>query len=139
MLRQSPRRSSGMPLTRLFIGGLLLALIWVCMLIVLALHLYLGTVIKRGIEQVGPKLTRTSVTVKDVDVDVLTGRIQIHGLVVGNARGFQAPTALKVATVRVRVKLDTMLSDRVVIQEITVDRPEVSYEGLVAKSNIDTI
>src|SRR2546430_3191430 len=117
----------------------LLALIGVALVSSVVLHLWLGTLIKTGVEQVGPTVTRTSVTLKNVDIGLLAGRAQLEGLAVGNPQGFQAPTALKVETARVRIKWGTVLSDRVVIEEITIDGPEVTYEGMLAKSNFGTI
>ena len=117
----------------------LLALVGVVLVIAVVLHLWLGTLIKAGVEQVGRTVTRTSVTLKNVDIGLLAGRVQLEGLAVGNPQGFQAPTALKVGTARVRIKWGTVLSDRVVIEEITIDGPEVTYEGMLAKSNFGTI
>jgi len=117
----------------------MLALIGVALVSSVVLHLWLGTLIKTGVEQVGPTVTRTSVTLKNVDIGLLAGRAQLEGLAVGNPQGFQAPTALKVETARVRIKWGTVLSDRVVIEEITIDGPEVTYEGMLAKSNFGTI
>jgi len=117
----------------------LLALVGVVVVIAVVLHLWLGTLIKNGVEQVGPKVTRTSVTLKDVDIGLLAGRAQFEGLAVGNPQGFQAPTALKVGTARARIKWRSLLTNRVVIEEITIDGPEVTYEGVLSKSNFSTI
>jgi hypothetical protein len=39
----------------------------------------------------------------------------------------------------VRIKWGSLLSNRVVIEEITIDAPEVTYEGVLSKSNFSTI
>jgi uncharacterized protein involved in outer membrane biogenesis len=122
-----------------FVKVVLLALVGVVILIAVALHLWLGALIKTGVEQVGPKVTGSSFTLQDVDIGLLAGRAQIEGLAVGNPQGFQAPTALKVGTARARVKWATVLSNPVVIEEITIDGPEVTYEGVLSKSNFSTI
>jgi hypothetical protein len=117
----------------------LFAVVAVVILIAVAMHLWLGTVIKAGIERVGPEVTGTSVTLKDVDIGLIAGRAQLEGLTVGNPKGFAAPAALKIGTARVRVNWGSVLSDRVVIEEITIDGPEVTYEGLLSKSNFSTL
>ncbi len=122
-----------------FIKVGLLALVGVILVSAVVLHLWLGTLIKTGVEQVGSMVTGTSVTLKNVDIGLLAGRAQLEGLAVGNAQGFQAPTALRVGTARVRIKWGSVLSDRVVIEEITIDGPEVTYEGMLSKSNFATI
>lgn len=62
----------------------LLALVGVALVSAVVLHLWLGTLIKTGVEQVGPTVTRTSVTLKNVDIGLLAGRAQLEGLAVGN-------------------------------------------------------
>ena len=115
------------------------ALVVVVLGIAVVLHLWLGALIKAGVEQVGPMVTGTSVTLENVDIGLLAGKIQLEGLAVGNPEGFKAPTALKVGTARVRLNWRSVLSDPVVIEEITIDAPELTYEGILSKSNIDTI
>ena len=44
----------------------LFALIIALLLLIGALHLWLGSLIKRGVEQIGPRITQTSVTLRDV-------------------------------------------------------------------------
>ena len=117
----------------------LLALVGVVLVSAVVLHLWLGALIKAGVEQVGPMVTGTSVTLKNVDIGLLAGRAQLEGLAVGNPKGFKAPAALKVGTARVRIKWGSVLSDRVVIEEITIDAPVVTYEGMLSKSNFSTI
>lgn len=58
----------------------LLALVGVVILIAVALHLWLGALIKSAVEQVGPEVTGSSVTLQDVDIGLLAGRAQIEGL-----------------------------------------------------------
>jgi hypothetical protein len=122
-----------------FVNLGLIALVGVGLVSAVVLHLWLGTLIKTVVEQVGSTVTRTSVTLKNVDIGLLAGRAQLEGLAVGNPQGFRAPTALKVDTVRARIKWGTVLSDRVVIEEMTIDGPEVTYEGMRSKSNLSTI
>lgn len=115
------------------------ALIGAAPVVAVVLHLWLGTLIKAGVEQVGTLVTGTSVTLRDVSIGLLAGKVQLEGLAVGNPEGFKAPTALKVGTARVRLNWRSVLSERVVIEEITIDAPEVTYEGMLSKSNFSTI
>jgi len=122
-----------------FIKVGLVAVVVLVVVIAVVLHFWLGTLIKTGVEQVGPKVTQTAVKLEKVDIGLLAGRAQLEGLAVGNPRGFQTPTAIKVGTARVRIKWGSLLSNRVVIEEITIDAPEVTYEGVLSKSNFSTI
>ena len=101
--------------------------------------LWLDSIIKAGIETVGPRITRTAVTLERVRVSLLSGQGRIHGMVIGNPEGFQTENAFKLADTRVRLKIGSVFSDRIVIDELVIDGPEVTYERGRSGSNIDQI
>ena len=69
----------------LLIAGIgLLVLIVVAVIVV---GLFLGKIVKTGIETVGPKITQTTLTVDAVDVSLLTGSAKVKNLVIGNPAG----------------------------------------------------
>lgn len=117
----------------------LLALVVALLLLVGALHLWLGSLIKRGVEQVGPRITQTSVTLRDVDISLLSGRAKLEDLTVGNPKGFQTPSAFRLHNATVRLDWKSVLSDTIVIEEILIDGPEITFEGTPAGSNLGTI
>lgn len=121
------------------LAKVLLSLVVALLLLVGALHLWLGSMIKRGVEQVGPKITQTSVTLRDVDIALLSGRAKLEDLTVGNPTGFQAPSAFKLHNATVRLDWRSVLSDTVVIEEIVIDGPEITFEGTPTSSNLGTI
>ena len=66
----------------LLAGGIgLLVLIVVAVIVV---GLFLGKIVKAGVERVGPKITQTTLTVDAVDLSLLTGSATVKNLVVGN-------------------------------------------------------
>ncbi len=101
----------------------------------LSLHLWLGAVISTTINQIGPAITGTSTAVKKVDISLLKGTVTVHELVIGNPEGFQAPHAFSVSLIRVGVDWWSLLSDPIVITDITIADPDVIYEGVLSKSN----
>jgi len=117
----------------------LLALLLVLLLLVGVLHLWLGSLIKRGVEQVGPKITQTSVNLRDVDISLFSGQARLQELIVGNPEGFQTPSAFRLHNATVRLDWKSALSDPVIIEEIVIDGPEVTFEGTPASSNLGTI
>ena len=60
--------------------------------------IYLDSMVKAGIEAAGPQITGTTVTVEAVRLSLLTGEGRVKGLVIGNPKGYQAPSAFKLAT-----------------------------------------
>ncbi len=100
---------------------------------------YLDSIVKAGIEAAGPKITGTTVTVESVQLSLLTGEGRVKGLVIGNPKGYQTPSAFKLGDAHVKVNLRSALTDKLIIEEIVVDAPDVTYEAAVAGSNIAKI
>ena len=120
--------------------------LWICsVLVVLAIigmvvvYLMLGSIIKTGIETVGPKLTQSPVTVSSVKLSPLSGHLEIHNFVVGNPPGYNTEFAVKVGTVRVTLVPSSVFSDRIVVKEVFIDGPELTYEGSLDGSNLAQI
>jgi hypothetical protein len=106
---------------------------------VAVLGFYLNSMIKAGVEAVGPKITGTTMKLDAVDLSPLSGQGRLKGLVVGNPQGFQTASSFKLADAKVRVDLKTALSNKLVIEEILIDGPEITYEGGPSGSNISKI
>lgn len=114
------------------------AVVAVGLLIVVALNLWISTRVKTAIVQIGPQLTQTTVELEDVHVGLLGGLVQLDGLEVGNPPGFTAPIAMKVGTARIRLDVLSTFSDTVVIDEILMEAPDITFEGL-PRSNLSVI
>jgi len=106
---------------------------------VTALYMHLGSIIKTGVETLGPQITKCDVTVEDIQVAPLGGRVEIIGMVVGNPEGFKTPSAFKLDHIRIRLDSKSLLGDRIHIQEILIDSPEITYEVGLSGSNIGAI
>jgi hypothetical protein len=100
---------------------------------------WIDSMIKAGLETVGPRITGTAMTVKRVRVSLLSGQGRIQGMVIRNPEGFQTENAFKLADTRIRLNIGSVFSNRVVIDEFEVDGPEVTYERGRSGSNIDQI
>jgi len=122
--------------TLLKIGAVVVLLIVVALTVI---ALYLDAMIKAGVEAVGPRITGTPMKLDGVNLSLLSGQARLKGLVVGNPPGFQTERAFKLADAKVKVDLKTALSNKLVIEEILIDGPEITYEGGLSGSNISKI
>jgi len=116
-------------------GVVVLAIVAVLVLVSSA-----GAIIKSTIETVGSKATQTAVTLDEVDLSLTTGAGELKGLSIGNPEGFETDSAFEMGLIRVAIDTSTIGSDVVVVNEIVIDRPRVTYE--IDKSfstNIGTI
>jgi len=96
---------------------------------VIVVGLFLGNIIKAGMETVGPKITQTSLKVNSVSVSMLGGSAGVKGLVLGNPEGFKTAQAMSVGKAAVSVAPMSILSDKVVIRSVEVRDAEITFEG----------
>lgn len=99
----------------------------------------LNPLIKKAVETVGPRLTGTSITLREVKISPFTGRGVLRGLVVGNPKGFEAESAFKLSEIRVKLRPLSLLTKHIRIEEIYVDKPEITFEDTTSGSNIGKI
>ena len=99
----------------------------------------LGALVKAAVETLGPRVTGTEVRVAFVNLSPFSGSGRINGLVIGNPDGFQTPSAFRMKSVRVAVDLKSLTGDRIIVKEIVVDGPEVTFEGSLSGSNLSRI
>ncbi|MFH1016884.1 MAG: AsmA family protein [Pseudomonadota bacterium] len=101
--------------------------------------LFLGPILKAGIETVGPKMTQTELNVGMVTLRPFSGKAQIHHLFVGNPAGFSTPFAVSLKDFSMQMNTKSVLSKVVWIDHVLVDGPEISYETNQRGNNIETI
>jgi hypothetical protein len=116
----------------LVILGVVVVLLAVAGLILVT---HLGVIVKAGMESVGPKVTQTTLTVQSVDLSLFAGAAGVHGLLLGNPAGYEAPQSIAVSNAAVRLEPGSLLSDKVVIRSIEVFAPEITFEGSLYGSN----
>ena len=115
------------------------AVIAVLVLLVLAVGLsiyFLGSIMKKGVETVGPQITGTEIKLDSATLSLLSGSGKLKGLLVGNPQGFKSPSAIKVGSVSVGVAPGSLLSGKVHVKEVRVEAPEITFEGGLKGNNL---
>jgi uncharacterized protein involved in outer membrane biogenesis len=100
---------------------------------------FLGRIVKKGVETVGPRVAMVEVKLDSANVWLLPGRAQLRGLSIGNPPGYKARVAVKVGDISIRLNATTALSDKVIIDSITVKSPEITIEGGLKNNNLTQI
>jgi hypothetical protein len=108
------------------IGIGLLALI---VITVIVAGFFLGSIVKTGMETVGPKIIQVSIKVDSVGLSALTGSAKIKGLVIGNPEGYKTPQAISVGLATVGVNPFSVFSDKIVVRSARVEATEITFEG----------
>jgi len=97
---------------------------------------FLGSIIKATVNKAGPGLTQSKVELADASLSPLTGTGTLGGLSVGNPKGWSDGRALYLAKLHFDVKPTSILGDTIVVNDLTVEQPEFTYETHIVSSNI---
>jgi uncharacterized protein involved in outer membrane biogenesis len=118
---------------------LAIAFVILVILGIIAVGLFLDAGVKRGIETVGPMLTKGEVKLDSVSLSILSGAGKIKGLLVGNPSGFKSPSAIQVGTLSLAIQPGSVFSDKVIVKSISLDSPEITFETDLKGNNLSKI
>ncbi|MEM7394629.1 MAG: hypothetical protein AAF492_20020, partial [Verrucomicrobiota bacterium] len=96
----------------------------------------LGGVVKAAAEGMGPKVLGVPVTLEKAKVSPLTGKAHLGGLDIGNPEGFNTESLFKLSDVAVDMQVGSIAKDKVIINSIEINAPEITFEGSLKGSNI---
>jgi hypothetical protein len=116
-----------------------IVLVALVILALVAVGMFLDQAVKKGVETVGPQLTKVSIKLDSVGISILTGSGKVKGLEVGNPEGYKAASAMKLGSASVAVSPGSLMADKIVIKHIRVEAPEINIEGSPTKNNLTKI
>lgn len=125
----------GLKITGAVIAALLVVLVAVSYFVFSSL----GSLIVASVESFGSDATQAEVELKDAEVSVTSGEGALRGLRVGNPKGFASDSAFWLGQISVKLDVASVGSDPVVVKEIVIQAPEVTYELGESGSNIDAL
>ncbi|OQW34760.1 MAG: hypothetical protein A4E19_17745 [Nitrospira sp. SG-bin1] len=95
--------------------------------------------IASAIRRYGPDITGVPVSLSDAKTDLVDGRAALHGLVVGNPEGFRTAHALSLGEISMTLDIGSLTTDVIRIKELTLIKPEITYEYAGGGSNLDVL
>lgn len=95
--------------------------------------------IQAGVEKFGPQVTQTPVQLESVNLSILSGNGSLSGLYVGNPEGFKSDHIFALGQIDVSVDPASVFSDKIIINKIHIQQPEISYEKTLSGSNLKTL
>lgn len=104
--------------------------------------LSLNALVKGGIETMGPRILGVPVTLEDVDVTLLSGTSMhagLTGLVVSNPEGYETASAVSLPDIQIKVDWNSLLTDTVIVEEVLIVKPAITFEWLLQGSNLGAI
>lgn len=103
------------------------------------LYTSLDRVVASAIKTYGPDITGVPVKLAGVKILPADGTATLRGLELGNPKGFKTARALSVGQISMTLDLASLTKEVVVLHEISVERPDVTYEYAAGRSNLEAI
>ena len=114
------------------------ALILLVVALLIFVQFGLGFAIRNGAKAAGPAAIGTPISIGSTHFRPLSGIVELGGLVVGAPEGFKA-NVFEMDSFRVVFEPKSLLSDTILIKEIVIADPVVSYELSGLNHNIGAI
>jgi hypothetical protein len=118
---------------------ILLGLVIILVVVVAIAILFIGTIVKTGVEKVGPVVAKVPVKLDSASLSIFGGSGKLKGFVIGNPPGFKAPEAIKVGDIAVGIAPGSILKEKKHIRIIKVEAAEITYETGFTGSNLGKI
>jgi hypothetical protein len=106
---------------------------------ILIVSLLLGNIIKTAAETIGPKATGTELKLDSVYFNVFSGNVSISGAVIKNPKGYDTQNAFELGHFNVSISLASLISDKLVVENIEIHNMKVTYEQALTTNNISEI
>lgn len=103
------------------------------------LYSSLGPIIKAAIEKYGSEATQAKVTVDSVKLSASSGEGSISDLIIANPQGFSTPHAFELGSISLVVDTSTITKNPVVIKQVVIEAPKVTYEQGNSGGNLQKI
>lgn len=100
---------------------------------------YIDVIVKVALEYYGPEVIGAGVKVGEVQISPASGRGTIRGLEIGSPPGFTAPRAARFGEIRVALDPSTATSRVIVVHELAIEAPQITYEKGAKGANLDAI
>jgi hypothetical protein len=114
-------------------------LVFLGIIVIVALYFSLNKIVEKGITTFGSQITLTEVTLEESNISLFSGEGELKGLVIGNPKGFSSNNALSLDRIKVSVDVKSIFTDNILIKQILIDGPKITYELAGKKSNIQAI
>ena len=117
----------------------LVGILVILVVLVVAVALRGGTLIKSAVNTAGPAALGVPVTLKDATFLPLQGKVRLKGLHVGNPEGFKTDGLFDLGEVAVDLDTGSLLSDKIVINRILIKDPSITFERGLRDSNLGAL
>lgn len=114
---------------------IVLAILVLTVAIVIVVNLFADRAVKAGIESTATKALNVEVSVSDVDLSILSGKLVLQNFSIGNPPAYQHEKLLVLRNTEIEIEAKSLLSDVVNIRQIRIDHVDVTIEQRSVSEN----
>lgn len=97
----------------------------------------LESIVKNIVHKYGSQVTGTDVSLGGFNLSLQNGMGQINNLKVANPKGYDMPNVISLGEVRIKVNLKSLTTNTIIIDEVIINKPIITYEMLsLTRNNI---
>lgn len=98
-----------------------------------------GKIIQAGVVNIGPEIAQVEIELAGADISFLSGGGELTGLKVHNPEGYDGDHAFYAEKLSLDLQPMSVLSDKIVIDEILIIGPDIQFEQRLKSSNLNQI
>jgi len=106
----------------------LLVIVLLVVTVVFIIDLFADRAVKIGIETAATKTLNVGVSIDNIDLSIMRGKLALQNLIIKNPPGYQHDKLLELRNAKIEVNVKSLLNDVVNIREIKLDGMEVTLE-----------
>lgn len=95
----------------------------------------LESIVKKVVNKYGSEATGTEVRLEGFNLSPFNGTAAIKGLTVANPANYKSPYLISLGGVSVKLDMKSLLSDTIIVEDITIEKPVITYEMLSLTQN----
>ncbi len=103
------------------------------------LHFKLAWLVEHTAETEGSQVLGTRVRIQGAKISLFSGSGKISGMQIDNPSGFDTDYAFRTGEFRLDLEAMSVFSDKIVIEKLCIEKPEIMYELDIKGSNLKKI
>ena len=121
------------------LGRIVLVLFAVIVIAIFLAFTYINTIAQKAVETVGSSALGVPVTLESADISIFGGSVALKNLEVGNPEGFKTEKLFKLGGCSTKVDINSLTSDTIVVNDVTVTDLEITFEQKGMTSNLQAL
>jgi len=98
-----------------------------------------GSLVRAGVEKGANYVLQVDTKVGGGRLNVVSGTVGLSGMSIGNPPGFKSERAMMLDDIDISVSVGSLTSDTVVVNHIIINKPEITIDTNVLKTNLGTL